>query len=1031
MKKRLVSLVLVLSLVLGSMSMGFAAGTLTADINDAKVVKAVERLAALGIVNGMEDGKYHPELKVTREQFAKLLVESLGLGSAANAAMGATKFSDVEAARWSAGYVNVASGQGLIKGYPDGTFGPAKEVTYAEALTMLVRALGYKDEFLPGSWPGNYVAKAAGLGITAGVNFSADSVTADRGSVAVMVDNTLDAKIVKVKEFGDIITYEESQLTLLEDKLELTKLKDVRVIANKRLNDSLDSDEVTLDFTKEIKDANNNVLYKEGTKDFTSLISVENVMGQESTIYINDDDEIVYAALENDDKAKFDYVEGAAGTNNNVTELSLVAFDDDYKLAEDAVVYVMDGNDYSDVANTDGANKIEANLNDVVGKVGKFVIKNNEIIFAEIMKNDEAYPWMFVTKNDKGMLEGVNGTDESFSVDLTTGGDFDGFFVMDTKGNALKVEDIAANDIVYVQKQDVDGDDYASVLVVKDNKVEGKLGKVKSDRAQIGGKEVKVVKYALNGTTTYDAYYSVDNGDKVKQWGSADWNNDMKDAADADMVAYLDAAGRIAYLTTEVKETSGFIYGVVTKAYADGDRVKVFTNEDKEVVYNLEETNNFDKPILVDKYGDATGATGSAIEDGDVVKFKLNKDGEIAEDELYVVSAANSWKMQVKDGSPVDFGDDSIAAASESDDTNTTFAIDTDATIIDAKTLTTSGGTFDSDEFGIAKWADLAEDSTTTATEYYVFTSEDNNIDIEGIVFIGEDGANTTDDTIAVYAADKWLSGGDAYVEYMAYGDTATTEKEVKSPSFNNFDDERPYVAEPQSDGKITLFDGNSGDFKVVYGVVANKDGNTITLKAGKGTYKLSSNTVVYEEDSKKSTSNVRANSPVYFIVENDVNVRVLELLINSEATAVINGNNPYTELNTSALDDAKDLADAVVEADYTAESFAAFETAYAAAKLLPELTQAQIDAKVAAINDAIALLVEVEAGPAFTFAVYSSTVPGSKQVTVDFTGTEDPANYTVMCGTVELVYDTDLGVFAGTVVEADAVEGNIVITAK
>ena len=52
------------------------------------------------------------------------------------------------------------SRQGLIKGYPDGTFKPANQVSYAEAITMLVRALGYKDEFLSGQWPANYLAKA-------------------------------------------------------------------------------------------------------------------------------------------------------------------------------------------------------------------------------------------------------------------------------------------------------------------------------------------------------------------------------------------------------------------------------------------------------------------------------------------------------------------------------------------------------------------------------------------------------------------------------------------------------------------------------------------------------------------------------------------------------------------------------------------------------------------------------------------------------------------------------------------------------
>ena len=132
--KRILALVLSLAMVLGTIGTVFAANDLTADIEDVSTQKAVSRLAAFGIVNGMEDGKYHPELDVTREQFAKLIVEATGLGSAATATGGTTLFKDVDASRWSAGYVNVATGQGIIKGYPDGTFGPDKKVTYAEEI---------------------------------------------------------------------------------------------------------------------------------------------------------------------------------------------------------------------------------------------------------------------------------------------------------------------------------------------------------------------------------------------------------------------------------------------------------------------------------------------------------------------------------------------------------------------------------------------------------------------------------------------------------------------------------------------------------------------------------------------------------------------------------------------------------------------------------------------------------------------------------------------------------------------------------
>jgi len=847
MKKRLVSLVLVLSLVLGSMSMGFAAGTLTADIEDAKVVKAVERLAALGIVNGMEDGKYHPELKVTREQFAKLLVESLGLGTAANAAMGSTSFSDVEAARWSAGYVNVASGQGLIKGYPDGTFGPAKEVTYAEALTMLVRALGYKDEFLPGSWPGNYVAKAASLGITSGVNFSADSVTADRGSVAVMVNNTLDAKIVKVKEFGDVITYEETQLTLLEDKLEIDKYSNLRLTKNQRLDDTLDANEVAFVATKDDATLINEELDKDDETNAVEVaagVDVEALMGMQVKVYVNDDDEIVYMEKDSTEKAVIDQIDAVDGD-----VLSLYVLDDDYEVTVDSIAYV----------NGDSVKKGDFKAANE-GNFGRFIVSGDEIVFADLYDaGSTENTGMVVTAIDKTNKEltgvvgaGAGTPDDEFVVDLED--DFDDMLVMNaTTRAAMTFDDIAKEDVVYVTEQTIDGDDFAIVQVVKASKVEGEFGKYKADTVVIGGKTYDLT---MLGDVVNATFSSNNNDDIYSYIDEFDNGTGLEDVYGEKVTAITDVVGRVLHFVTDAEATSGTLYGVVDKFYDGTERVRMYVaSEDKLVTYTFEEDND-----------------GNLADVGKFVKFKLNKDGEIADGKYEVVDPT----IYTVD---TEFGKDTIKTDKG------TFTVDTNNSVfVNAPDNDAYPVGIDVDDCELVKWADIAEDDVNDGTQFVVFADDNNEID--AVLFFT--GLESTSDEEAAYVVDTFRQNGDEAATVDFFGG-AVEDIVVDSKSEAAANDEMVAVVKKQSDGELefvsyiteaagksTIVD-KSEDFDIVSGKVSAKDGDFITID-GK-TYKMSNSTIVYDEDDKKSKSNVAKDKYVDIVVEDGVNVRVVKLL--------------------------------------------------------------------------------------------------------------------------------------------------------
>lgn len=927
---------------------------LIADIEDKDVKEAVSRLAAFEIIHGKEDGKYHPEDMVTREEFAKILVTSLKMDTAAKAGLGFTHFKDVEATRWSAGYIGIAAGHGLIKGYPDGTFKPANQVSYAEAITMLVRALGYKDEFLSGQWPANYLAKAGEKEITKKVKFTDAYGFANRGDVAIMVNNTLDAKVVKVVEYtAGAIKYEERDVTLLEDKLNIEKLEDVRVVANKRIDDGLKEDEVTLRIFSEKKKKDD---FDDKDYTFVGNVNPELVLGEEVNAYLNDDDEVIYLEKKDSDKVYFDYVQEVILKDKKIEKLDLAKADDDYEFDENALIYYLDGDKYK-VAKLDSDERIDLDRSIFEGKVGKFVIRNRKIIYAEVMDMGEAYPWMVVFENKDGLLKGICADDDEFEIDLTKDGNYDGVIILDSEGYELDVDDIEKGNLIYVQKQEYDGDDYAVVRVVKNNILEGKLDRVQDNKVKIGKEERKVVYFDNDGGRNFQAYYSVDGGDEIKQFNpkSSEFIDDMDDADEENTVAYTDAVGRIAYFVTEAEAASGYKYGIVTRVYADNDRIKVFTiaddGEDDEFVYKVEEEENVTHARVLDKYGRKLSESDykdsknlRPLKEGSVIKFKLNKNGEIAEDKLYVMDPANLWKIRTEN----DFGKDYLPKAkminpdkaSEKDfggagidfeetGSYVTFAVDDNVVIIDAENykFKTNGdkdkienikGKYfadinNADDFAKGNWKDLSK-ANGIDSYFYVFCDDDKEVNAKAVIFLGRGSGSAANDEIAIYAIKKWYKAGDTYIDYVAYDENKTESRVVDNDNntfFKNYGKEHPYIAKVKSNGKLEIITpGNSKDgFDIYFGKVAERKSDSIKLegtyvvtgddiyknnsKAGSGDklekmFSISNKTVVYEEDSKKNTSNLAAGDVVLMVVEKGTNARVIERLIDSEKTKIL-----------------------------------------------------------------------------------------------------------------------------------------------
>ena len=207
--KSILSIMLSVMLVLGSICVPFTAmaDEIFTDVNkDNTYYKAITDLVGKGIIDGYlnEDGtkSFKPDATITRAEFSKLLSVTLN-GNSVSAAT-TTKFADVNndpTVSWAVPYIADASNSGIINGYEDGTFRAKNPVSYAEAVKMIVCALGYGPVVKTpegGKWYEGYITTANSIGVTKGAYSMAEN-QAPRGLVAQLIYNMTVTPILEYK----------------------------------------------------------------------------------------------------------------------------------------------------------------------------------------------------------------------------------------------------------------------------------------------------------------------------------------------------------------------------------------------------------------------------------------------------------------------------------------------------------------------------------------------------------------------------------------------------------------------------------------------------------------------------------------------------------------------------------------------------------------------------------------------------------------------------------------------------------------
>jgi len=706
-----------------------AATTTAAPAMDPALTKVVKRLEALKLVAGYGNGDYGVEKTITRAEFATLVARARGLEQGAKLAVSQANFTDVKASDWFAGFVNIASTEELVKGYTDNTFKPQNNVTYAEAVAMIIRALGYEPS-VKGVWPNNYISKASELGVAKTIATPNNAAT--RGDVFKMLDNALNIDLMKQVEYGTDIRFD-----VQEDKSLLTEYLDVKVYdmdwADKQQDNykdlpyvsntpvtglgSLKANEVTMADTGR-GDGTPKGLFK-----VADGVNVNEYAGQHVQVWIKDeaDDTIVWMEGAEDEDVINDltdtfYIDGKITKDgsdldeDNLKDLELkLDSGKTYDFSEDVTVTYNFKRFGSDDKAVDGLQEIIKMAYDYALNVKVVLDDQGKIAYIHAVDHATADQRSSKVKYGSEVIEKINA--ESKKIENIEGGTFTDLrdkeegedFLVFLNGAPAKLADLKPMDVYSVFYADGNRDRY--LVMAYRNVVEGKVDDVQvrsgSDfRFKVGDKVYR----------SRSASYSENANKDVDETITRDQALDL----DGEEVKfYLGGDGRIRHIETKDDVSDRKQYALLTRSAVpntnDEWTFKVLTESKatKTIELEADDINGLEENEIEDAL---------SLEDGKpvILEVKMDKEGDVEEVEYIDLENTEEFTQFELSGSEWD------DAADEDDETikyeGTTYDVEDDSIVFDMHkgTKVISNDRLEIEDAKVGKFSSIAEDDDKT-----------------------------------------------------------------------------------------------------------------------------------------------------------------------------------------------------------------------------------------------------------------------------------------------------------------------------
>ena len=648
------------------------------DVADtASYKQAVDELSALNIVNGYEDGTFQPDKNVTRAEITKMVVTALGdtvLNSAEAAKGRDTQFTDVPGTHWAAGYISVGTSSqagNFINGYSATEFGPEDNVTFAQAMKMLVGALGYTYySEQNGGWPNGYLSYGYKLGISDGVTGVTNDQQVTRAQVAQMIDNALKAPICIVTQWTENILGQSTPELLVKDGTGDSTGKDGyqnllnyahdaylvygRVQGTHKSDSSIDSDQVS--FSVERSDNWNGYPVTKGSSDIEENIRENMYIGNsnadsylltysEAIIQQDDNDEYTILSItpygSNESIAfKADDLAEDKTTLAPEGRSTIYAYQSDtssrttsYKLDTDKIYAGEEGGFYVNGKQLNASNDadLQALLDTYVKNAdGTSVNLSGEVTLidapaAGTSTTDGSYDYIMVTYYATGVVDSVSGTETNPTIYFSDGSsgvsrlavdydDEDYDYEILLNDEQIKATDLQEGDVLsiaYDVEQGFANSESYTILVSRGNVVEGQCRTVNSDQDE----------------------FTMDNGTKYQ----VAYDGVGKLEAGTSYTLYLDVFGNIAKVEDLASAKNIAILDNVYQSASGENYAQIITPDGRKESYAIRNDSN------ADTYANIVYTDGNGVQSDNASRTKEFVANRVVE---YNVNSSNYFTVR-------------------------------------------------------------------------------------------------------------------------------------------------------------------------------------------------------------------------------------------------------------------------------------------------------------------------------------------------------------------------------------------------